>query len=37
VHGAGADLDIIWLLKNTVAAGPEFLKFQNKILKRRAY
>jgi hypothetical protein len=29
VHGAGADLDVIRLLKNAVAAGPEFLKFQN--------
>ncbi len=36
VHRAGADLDIIWLLKNAVAVGPEFLKFQYKILKRWA-
>ena len=35
VHGPRADFDVIWLLKNAIAVGPEFFKLQDKILKVR--
>src|ERR1700733_2951005 len=33
MHGPSANLDVIWLLKYTVAISPKFLKLQKKILK----
>ena len=33
VHRAGADFDVVWLLKNAVAIGPEFLQLKDEILK----
>ena len=35
VHGPRADLDVIRLLKNAIAVGPEFLKLQYKVLEVR--
>jgi hypothetical protein len=34
VHGPSSDFDIVWLLENAVAIGPEFLKLKKKVLER---
>ena len=35
VHRSRTDLDVIWLLKDAIAIGPEFLKLKYKVLEVR--